>query len=120
MGTRMLSSAESPVHQNWKQAVVEAKETDTVFLNQQSRPALRALRTERTAALQPLGAFDFREQLAGVQELYFGGDMEAAIPLSGQVVGRIDAVQPVADVIQGTMTGFYESLGRLQDYAGPT
>jgi enoyl-[acyl-carrier protein] reductase II len=27
MGTRMLSSAESPVHQNWKQAVVEAKET---------------------------------------------------------------------------------------------
>ena len=45
MGTRMLSSAESPVHQNWKQAVVEANETDTVFLNQQSRPALRALRT---------------------------------------------------------------------------
>ena len=119
MGTRMLSSAESPVHQNWKQAVVEAKETDTVFLNQQSRPALRALRTERTAALQPLGAFDFREQLAGVQELYFGGDMEAAIPLSGQVVGRIDAVQPVADVIQSTMTGFYESLGHLQDYASP-
>ena len=119
MGTRMLSSAESPVHQNWKQAVVEAKETDTVFLNQQSRPALRALRTERTAALQPLGAFDFREQLAGVQELYFGGDMEAAIPLSGQVVGRINAVQPVAEVIQGTMTGFYESLGHLQDYASP-
>ena len=119
MGTRMLSSAESPVHQNWKQAVVEAKETDTVFLNQQSRPALRALRTERTAALQPLGAFDFREQLAGVQELYFGGDMEAAIPLSGQVVGRIDVVQPVAEVIQSTMTGFYESLGHLQDYASP-
>jgi hypothetical protein len=45
--------------------------------------------------------------------------MEAAIPLSGQVVGRIDAVQPVVEVIQGTMTGFYESLGHLQDYANP-
>jgi enoyl-[acyl-carrier protein] reductase II len=55
--------------------------------------------------------------LAGVQELYFGGDMEAAIPLSGQVVGRIDAVQPVAEVIQSTMTGFYESLGHLQVYS---
>ena len=88
-----------------------------MFLNQQSRPALRALRTERTAQLQPLGAFDFREQLAGAQEPYFGGDMEAAIPLSGQVVGRIDAVQPVAEVIQATMTGFYESLGRLQRYS---
>ena len=54
-----------------------------------------------------------------MQELYFGGDMEAAIPLSGQVVGRIDAVQPVAEVIQSTMTGFYQSLGQLQEYASP-
>jgi enoyl-[acyl-carrier protein] reductase II len=43
--------------------------------------------------------------------------MEAAIPLSGQVVGRIDAVQPVAEVIQGTITGFYESLARLQEHS---
>ena len=42
MGTRMLSCAESPVHDNWKQAVVAARETDTVFLNQQSRPATTA------------------------------------------------------------------------------
>jgi len=34
-------------------------------------------------------------------------------------VGRIDAVQPVAEVIQSTMTGFYDSLGQLQDYAAP-
>jgi enoyl-[acyl-carrier protein] reductase II len=61
MGTRMLSSSDSPVHNNWKQAVVAAKETDTVFLNQQSRPALRALRTERTEMLEPLGAFNAME-----------------------------------------------------------
>ena len=30
MGTRMLTAAESPVHDNWKQAVVAAAETDTV------------------------------------------------------------------------------------------
>jgi enoyl-[acyl-carrier protein] reductase II len=54
-----------------------------------------------------------------VQELYFGGDMEAAIPLSGQVVGRIAAVKPVAEVIQSTMTGFYDSLAHLQNYASP-
>ena len=55
MGTRMLSSAESPVHGNWKQAMLAAKETDTVFLNQQSRPALRALRTRVTEELLPKG-----------------------------------------------------------------
>ena len=116
MGTRMLSSAESPVHDNWKAAVVDAAETDTVFLNQQSRPALRALKTKRTAELLPLGAFNAMEHFAGVPELYFGGDMEAAIPLSGQVVGRINSVEPVADVIQATVSGFYESLATLQEY----
>ncbi|MEZ5502976.1 MAG: nitronate monooxygenase [Halioglobus sp.] len=62
MGTRMLSCAESPVHDNFKQAVLAAAETDTVFLNQESRPALRALRTGRTAALAPLGKFNVMEK----------------------------------------------------------
>jgi len=113
MGTRMLSCSDSPVHDNWKQAVVAAKETDTVFLNQASRPALRALRTERTETLLPLGAFNAMEHFAGVQELYFGGDMEAAIPLSGQVVGRIDAVKSAADIVQETMSGFYKAMHDL-------
>ena len=51
MGTRMVSAAESPVHDNWKQAIVDAAETDTLFLNQRHSPALRALRTERTTRL---------------------------------------------------------------------
>ena len=43
LGTRMVSAAESPVHSNWKDAIVAAKETDTVFLNRQGPgPALRA------------------------------------------------------------------------------
>jgi enoyl-[acyl-carrier protein] reductase II len=113
MGTRMLSCSDSPVHNNWKQAVVEAKETDTVFLNQHSRPALRALRTDRTEMLLPLGQFNAMEHLAGIPELYFGGEMEAAIPLSGQVVGRIDEVKSAADIVQGTVNGFYEAVGGL-------
>ncbi|KAA1192578.1 nitronate monooxygenase [Pseudohalioglobus sediminis] len=113
MGTRMLSCAESPVHDNWKQAVVSARETDTVFLNQASRPALRALRTARTAELLPLGAFNAMEHFAGVNELYFGGDMEAAIPLSGQVVGRIDEVRTAEQIVQDTVTGFYDAVNAM-------
>ena len=113
MGTRMLSCSDSPVHENWKQAVVAARETDTVFLNQQSRPALRALRTERTAELLPLGSFNAMEHLAGIPELYFGGDMEAAIPLSGQVVGRIDEIKSAADIVRDTVSGFYDAVGGL-------
>ncbi|MEQ8499764.1 MAG: nitronate monooxygenase, partial [Sneathiellaceae bacterium] len=29
LGTRMVSAAESPVHANWKQAIVDAEETGT-------------------------------------------------------------------------------------------
>ncbi len=119
MGTRMLSSSDSPVHDNWKQAIVDAKETDTVFLNQASRPALRALRTRRTEELLPLGAFNAMEHFAGVQDLYFGGDMEAAIPLSGQAVGRIDSVKSAEDIVQETMHVFYDAMNELSAaYAG--
>ena len=46
-------------------------------------------------------------------DLYFGGDMEAAIALGGQVAGRIDSVEPVAQIIADTVAGFRETIGRL-------
>ncbi len=117
MGTRMVSCAESPVHNNWKQAIIQAKETDTVFLNQQSRPALRALRTRRTADLQLLGKFNAMEHMSRIQDLYFGGDMEAAIPLTGEVCGRIDAILSAEQIMQQTVEEFQRVIqGLSQQY----
>ena len=114
MGTRMVSAAESPIHDNWKQAVLAARETDTVFLNRHTKPALRALRTERTTALEFDTESNAMALFGRAMDLYFGGDMEAAIALSGQVAGRIDAVEPVADIIHRTAT---DCLAILQDLA---
>ena len=99
LGTRMVSSKESPVHDNWKNAIVNAKETDTVFLNRFHSPALRALRTERTTRLEKNPEVNAMTEFGTARDLYFGGNMEAAIPLTGQVAGRIDAVRPVAEII---------------------
>lgn len=118
MGTRMLSCAESPVHNNWKEAIVNSRETDTVFLNQQGRPALRALKTELTAGLEPLGKFNIMQHMANLQALYFGGDMEAAIPLQGQVGGRIDKVLSAQEIIDETMTGFSAAINNLHQQYG--
>ena len=118
MGTRMLSCAESPVHNNWKDAIVNSRETDTVFLNQQGRPALRALKTELTAGLEPLGKFNIMEHMANLQALYFGGDMEAAIPLQGQVGGRINSVLSAQEIIDETMTGFNAAINNLSRQYG--
>lgn len=114
MGTRMVSAAESPVHHNWKDAIVAAKETDTVFLNRHGPgPALRALRTEKTEAIDrnPIG--DVRPEFARITDLYFGGDLEASIALTGQVAGRIDAVKPVATIIDEVIKEFHEQVGLL-------
>ena len=114
MGTRMLSAAESPVHDNWKRAIVGAAETDTVFLNRGGQgPALRALRTARTTRLEATIPESVRAEFAGVLDLYFGGDMEAAVPLTGQVCGRIESVETVAEILEKTVAGFHASVASL-------
>ncbi len=112
MGTRMVSATESPVHDNWKQAIVAAAETDTVFLNDRHSPALRALRTERSESLRHAEHNVFGD-FGDARALYFGGDMNAALALSGQVAGRIDAVRPVADIIAATVEEFAATVKRL-------
>ena len=113
MGTRMVSALESPVHNNWKQSIVDAEETGTVFLNKFHSPALRALRTNKTTALEKLQDENIMGQFGKAQDLYFGGDMEAAIPLSGQVAGRIESIKPVADILAETRRDFFETISKL-------
>ena len=99
MGTRMVATVESPIHDNWKQAIVAAAETDTVLLNRHAAPSLRVLRTDRSNQLEFDHTSNAMEHMARHQELYFGGDMDAALALGGAVAGRIEAIEPVADVI---------------------
>jgi len=113
LGTRMVSALESPVHQNWKDAIVSARETDTVFLNRQHSPALRALRTEKTSRLENEPETNAMTEFGTALDLYFGGDMEASIALSGQVAGRIDSVRPVAEVIAEIRDEFFQTIGGL-------
>jgi enoyl-[acyl-carrier protein] reductase II len=75
-------------------------------LNRLSRPGLRALRTERTTALEKQDHVPLTE-MSRALDLYFGGDMEAAIALTGQVMGRIEAIKPVQEII-------YETIAELR------
>ena len=126
LGTRMVSAAESPIHDNWKQAIVNADSTDTIFLNRFGKPALRALRTERTMRLERELTPDYEGpsvlmQMANAKELYFGGDMEASLALTGQVAGRINSVRPVADILVDMVREFQDTISSLnaQYCSGP-
>ncbi|HEM46308.1 MAG TPA: nitronate monooxygenase, partial [Alphaproteobacteria bacterium] len=113
MGTRMVSAAESPVHDGWKNAIIAAAETDTVFLRSPGGPALRALRTERTTRLEAGEGNPMAELGGGVEPVYFRGELEAGVALTGQVAGRIDGVRPVAEIIADTVREFAETVERL-------
>ncbi len=117
LGTRMVSAAESPVHHNWKQSIIDAKETDTVLLNRHGPgPALRALRTERTTALELDAGDNIMGNMSRALDLYFGGDMEAAIALCGQVAGRIDEIKPVKQIVGEMISEFHAVITSLSAY----
>ena len=112
MGTRFVSCAESPVHANYKQAILDAKETGTYVLNKQSSPCIRALKTERTKAIHDAGLMP-ADTFSGLLDLYFGGDMEAAVGLAGQTSGLIDEIKPAAAIIDETIAEFHIIAARM-------
>ncbi|MEQ8840478.1 MAG: nitronate monooxygenase [Acidimicrobiales bacterium] len=119
MGTRMVASVESPIHENWKQAIVAGKETDTVLVNRNFRPAMRTLKTERTTKLE---ADDEPATLGldAMMQTYFGGDLEAGLAMSGQVQGRIHSVEPVADILSTAWADCQKVLVELGERASRT
>jgi enoyl-[acyl-carrier protein] reductase II len=103
MGTRMLSSLESPVHANFKHAVVQASETDTLLVSPTGLPTMRVLRTSTSESVRATG--EAKGGLGQILQLYFDGEMEASLANTGQVAGRIDEIRPVAEIIHEIWTG---------------
>ena len=60
-----------------------------------------------------MGQFNMMEPMANLQALYFGGDLETAIALVGQVCGRIDAIKTVKEVVDETIAGFERVMKQL-------
>ncbi|EXG82901.1 NAD(P)H-dependent flavin oxidoreductase [Cryptosporangium arvum] len=113
MGTRMLASAESAVHDNLKQAVLAATETDTVLLDGALGRPMRVLRTDLVDSLLDLPDPDAFARLAHVTTLYHEGDLAASLAQLGQVAGRVDEILPVAEIFRRTLKEFDEVVGGL-------
>jgi enoyl-[acyl-carrier protein] reductase II len=114
MGTRFVSSEESPVHDNWKNAILEGTESDTYVLNKTGSPCLRAIKTEYTKEIFEKGSMDM-SVFGGVQDLYFGGNLNAAPALTGQSMGLIDEIKPVKRIIDETVKEFNTTCEQLRN-----
>ena len=116
MGTRFVSSKESPVHNNFKNKIIDSGIDGTMVLNKKSKPVIRALKTDLTNDINEKGIMDMSAMM-NIKELYFGGDMEAAPALSGQSTGLINEIKPVKQIIDEIIDEFNSTcikLGNIQ------
>ena len=112
MGTRFVSSKESPVHINFKNKIIDSGIDGTMVLNKKSKPVIRALKTELTNSIDEKGVMDMSAMM-NIKDLYFGGDMEAAPALSGQSSGLINEIKPVKQIIDEIIDEFNSTCNGL-------
>ena len=112
MGTRFVSSKESPVHINFKNKIIDSGIDGTMVLNKKSKPVIRALKTDFTNDINEKGVMDISAMMK-IKNLYFGGDMEAAPALSGQSSGLIDEIKSVKQIIDEIIDEFNSTCNKL-------
>ena len=115
MGTRFVSSKESPVHTNFKNKILESNIDGTLMLNKSSKPVIRALKSNLTNSIDKKGIMDMADFMK-IQELYFEGNMEAAPALSGQSVGLINEIKTVKQIIDEIIIEFNQVCNEMGKY----
>jgi len=112
MGTRFVATKECPIHDNVKQALVNANERDTRLLMRSLRNTARFLVNDNANKVLEIEAkgdatiADIKEYMSGLKgaDMRESGDMESGVFSAGQVVGMIHdipSVQELFDQIVG-------------------
>ena len=126
MGTRFIATKEAPVHENVKQAIVNASELDTRLIMRPLRNTERVLKNDAVERLlekeRTLGAElrfeDIFPEVAGVYpKVMEDGDLDAGAWSCGMVIGLVHDVPTCRELIERTMQQadriIRERLGRM-------
>jgi NADH:quinone reductase (non-electrogenic) len=112
MGTRFIATKEAPVHENVKKAIVNASELDTRLVMRALRNTERVLNNNGVERLiekerakgGALKIDDILDEVAGVYpKVMIEGDMDAGAWSCGMVVGLINDVPTVKELIDRIM-----------------
>jgi NADH:quinone reductase (non-electrogenic) len=123
MGTRFMLTRECWAHQQIKDRLLQATELDTIIIERSIQQASRVIKNEvamRTLAMEEQGAT--LEELLTVISGHMGlkalqeGDPDGGIIACGQVIGLIDDLKSVQEVIQEMADGaqaIYRRFGKI-------
>jgi NAD(P)H-dependent flavin oxidoreductase YrpB (nitropropane dioxygenase family) len=113
MGTRFIATKEAPVHDNVKQALVNASELDTRLIMRQLRNTERVLNSPSVEKLREierekgdkLTINDIFEQVAGIYpSVMIEGKVDAGAWSCGMVVGLIHDIPSVKELVDRIMS----------------
>ena len=124
MGTRFIATKDAPVHDNVKQAIVNASELDTRLIMRSltntervlNNPAVESLLAKEKVLGDDLKFEDIVDEVAGVYpKVMINGEPEAGAWSCGMVAGLISDVPTVQELIDTIMTEADEIIkSRLQ------
>lgn len=112
MGTRFIATKEAPVHENVKQAILNATELDTRLVMRPLRNTERVLNNAAAERLlekekrlgDKLKITDILDEVAGVYpRIMHGGEMDAGVWSCGMVVGLIHDIPSCQELIDRIM-----------------
>ena len=105
IGTCLLVSEECPVHDNYKQELIKAKDNSTTVTGRSLNAPVRIIKNQMAREYLKLEAeAASREELeqitlGGLRRAVSDGDMKTGSVMAGQVCGQLKEVRPVADII---------------------
>ncbi|CAB1248644.1 Enoyl-(acyl-carrier-protein) reductase [FMN] [Ruminococcaceae bacterium BL-6] len=120
LGTCLLVSEECPVHENYKQAVLKAKDNSTIVTGRSSGAPVRVLknRMAREYVKQEKAGMDRMElekyTLGSLRRAVFDGDVETGSLMAGQVAGQLHEIKPLRRIFEDLYSGYLNVLDRLE------
>ena len=111
VGTCLLASEECPIHDNYKQALLRAKDSDTTVTGRSIGGPVRVLKNKMSReylALEKRGAtLEELEKvtLGGLRRAVFDGDMDHGSVMSGQVAGMLHEIRPLRQIFEELYNG---------------
>jgi len=122
MGTRFLATREGTLHDNYKEALLKAKDTDTTVTGRTTGLQFRVLKNRLAQkVLQMEKEGKDREEIdsftiGSLKKAAFSGDAEWGSLMMGQVVGFIKDIRSVEDLLEEIMLEAEREINRLKQY----
>ncbi len=121
VGTRFICAEECIAHDNYKQAIIKAKDRDAVVTGRTTGAPVRALKNKLTREydrLEKSGAsFEEIEQLGvgGLRRAFQEGDVQTGSLMAGQSAAMVTKIEPAADIIRSYFDGTDEILSNISN-----